>query len=111
MPSQAYHSKKTRNGITRTLNLGKEKINTIGNTILQLDQPTYFSQFLSLSIYLIVTLIPILLLKVSFLASARIGDPEKVSAYECGLDPFDDSRSRFDIKFYLATILFVIFDL
>jgi len=79
--------------------------------MLQLDQPTYFSQFLSLFIYLIVTLIPILLLGVSFLASARTGDPKKVSAYECGLDPFDDSRSRFDIKFYLVTILFVIFDL
>ena len=38
-------------------------------------------------------------------------DPEKVSAYECGFDPFDDARSRFDIRFYLVAILFIIFDL
>jgi len=36
---------------------------------------------------------------------------EKVSAYECGFDPFDDARSRFDIRFYLVSILFIIFDL
>jgi NADH:ubiquinone oxidoreductase subunit 3 (subunit A) len=38
-------------------------------------------------------------------------DPEKVSAYECGFDPFEDARSRFDIRFYLVAILFIIFDL
>lgn len=38
-------------------------------------------------------------------------DSEKVSAYECGFDPFDDARSRFDIRFYLVSILFIIFDL
>jgi len=36
---------------------------------------------------------------------------DKVSAYECGFDPFDDARSRFDIRFYLVAILFIIFDL
>ena len=38
-------------------------------------------------------------------------DTEKLSAYECGFDPFDDSRNSFDIKFYLIAILFVVFDL
>ena len=37
--------------------------------------------------------------------------PEKLSAYECGFDPFDDARGRFDIRFYLVAILFIIFDL
>ena len=68
----------------------------------------YLPIFLS---FLIGTLVAILLLGVSFLASPRREDPEKVSAYECGFDPFDDSRSRFDIKFYLVAILFIIFDL
>ncbi len=36
---------------------------------------------------------------------------EKVSSYECGFQPFDDSRNKFDIKFYLVAILFIIFDL
>ena len=38
-------------------------------------------------------------------------DPEKDSAYECGFEAFDDSRGRFDVRFYLVAILFIIFDL
>ncbi len=38
-------------------------------------------------------------------------DPEKVSTYECGFDPFDDARMKFDVRFYLVAILFIIFDL
>ncbi len=38
-------------------------------------------------------------------------DLEKISPYECGFDPFDDARNRFDIRFYLVSILFIIFDL
>ena len=38
-------------------------------------------------------------------------DKEKESAYECGFAPFDDARSRFDVRFYLVAILFIIFDL
>ena len=37
--------------------------------------------------------------------------PEKLSAYECGFEPFDDARRRFDVRFYLVAILFIIFDL
>ena len=38
-------------------------------------------------------------------------DPEKLSAYECGFEPFSDSRMEFDVRFYLVAILFIIFDL
>jgi len=38
-------------------------------------------------------------------------DPEKNSAYECGFEPFDDARGKFDVRFYLVAILFIIFDL
>lgn len=38
-------------------------------------------------------------------------DPEKLSAYECGFPAFDDARMRFDVRFYLVSILFIIFDL
>jgi len=37
--------------------------------------------------------------------------PEKLTAYECGFEPFDDARRRFDVRFYLVAILFIIFDL
>jgi NADH-quinone oxidoreductase subunit A len=38
-------------------------------------------------------------------------DKEKVSSYECGFNPFSDSRSKFEIRFYIVGILFIIFDL
>ncbi len=38
-------------------------------------------------------------------------DPEKLSAYECGFDAFEDTRMRFDVRYYLVAILFIIFDL
>lgn len=38
-------------------------------------------------------------------------DPEKNSAYECGFNAFDDARMKFDVRFYLVSILFIIFDL
>ena len=41
----------------------------------------------------------------------KIINPEKLSAYECGFEPFEDSRMEFDVRFYLVAILFIIFDL
>jgi NADH-quinone oxidoreductase subunit A len=46
-----------------------------------------------------------------FLIAVRNPDPEKVSAYECGFNAFDDARMKFDVRFYLVSILFIIFDL
>ena len=48
---------------------------------------------------------------VNFLFSPSNPDPEKLSAYECGFEAFDDSRMEFDVRFYLVAILFIIFDL
>ncbi len=39
------------------------------------------------------------------------GDREKLSAYECGFEAFDDARARFDVRYYLVAILFIVFDL
>ena len=69
-------------------------------------------EYLAIFIYfLIATGLAMILLGVSFIAASRKPDPEKISAYECGFDPFDDARSRFDVQFYLVAILFIIFDL
>ena len=48
---------------------------------------------------------------INFLFSPKKPDPEKLSAYECGFEPFNDSRMEFDVRFYLVAILFIIFDL
>ena len=69
-------------------------------------------EYMPILIYLGVSLIlSLLILGLSFVFSVQKADPEKVSAYECGFDPFDDARSRFDVRFYLVAILFIIFDL
>ena len=51
------------------------------------------------------------ILLASFLIARQRPDAEKVSAYECGFEPFQDARGRFDVRFYLVAILFIIFDL
>jgi NADH-quinone oxidoreductase subunit A len=48
---------------------------------------------------------------VPFLIAPRRPDNEKLSAYECGFEPFNDARGQFDVRFYLVAILFIIFDL
>ena len=46
-----------------------------------------------------------------FVMSPRKPDEEKLSAYECGFEPFEDSRNVFDVRYYLVAILFILFDL
>jgi NADH-quinone oxidoreductase subunit A len=55
--------------------------------------------------------IAIVLLAVAFVVAYKQPDPEKLSAYECGFNAFDDARMKFDVRFYLVAILFIIFDL
>lgn len=47
----------------------------------------------------------------ALIVAVRNPDPEKLSAYECGFNAFDDARMKFDVRFYLVAILFIIFDL
>lgn len=47
----------------------------------------------------------------SYILGIKNGDAEKLSVYECGFDPFGDSRQKFEVKFFLVGILFIIFDL
>ncbi len=53
----------------------------------------------------------LVLLIVPFIIAYQKPDPEKLSAYECGFNAFDDARMKFDVRFYLVSILFIIFDL
>lgn len=70
------------------------------------------SSYLPIVIFLgIAMVIGAALLVAPFLVAYRSPDPEKLSAYECGFNAFDDARMKFDIRFYLVSILFIIFDL
>ena len=68
----------------------------------------YLSVFLFFSLSVALSSIIFIL---SFVVSAKADDVEKLSAYECGFNPFEDSRGEFDIRFYIVAILFLIFDL
>src|SRR6058998_1781069 len=59
----------------------------------------------------VASLIGLALLIAPFLVAFQQPDPEKLSAYECGFNAFDDARMKFDVRFYLVAILFIIFDL
>jgi NADH-quinone oxidoreductase subunit A len=65
-----------------------------------------------LIIFIIISfLISSIVFILSFILANQSYDSEKLSAYECGFQPFEDARNKFDIKFYLVAILFIIFDL
>lgn len=51
------------------------------------------------------------IIAIGFLLSPKKPNPEKLSTYECGFEPFDDARFPFDVRYYLVAILFIIFDL
>src|SRR6201988_3334047 len=68
--------------------------------------------YLPLAIFIAVALgIAVVLLITPFVVAYKQPDPEKLSAYECGFNAFDDARMTFDVRFYLVAILFIIFDL
>ena len=68
--------------------------------------------YLPLVIFIAVALgLGLALLIAPFLVAYKNPDPEKLSAYECGFNAFDDARMKFDVRFYLVSILFIIFDL
>ena len=72
----------------------------------------FLNNYLTIIIFLVISLFLSLgFLVLNFAFSPKNPDPEKLSAYECGFEPFNDSRMEFDIRFYLVAILFIIFDL
>jgi NADH-quinone oxidoreductase subunit A len=72
----------------------------------------FLLQYLPIVIFLGIALV----IGIAFLVAAAViapkaPDAEKLSAYECGFNAFDDARMKFDVRFYLVTLLFIIFDL
>ena len=72
----------------------------------------FLKDYLSIILFLVIALgLSMAFVAINYLASPKKPDPEKLSAYECGFEPFQDSRMEFDVRFYLVAILFIIFDL
>jgi NADH-quinone oxidoreductase subunit A len=74
--------------------------------------PELLNDYLPLVIFIaIAAVLSSVLLIVPFVVAYQAPDPEKLSAYECGFNAFDDARMKFDVRFYLVSLLFIIFDL
>ena len=72
----------------------------------------FLKDYFSIILFLVISLsLSVGFILMNFLLSPSKPDPEKLSAYECGFEPFEDSRMEFDVRFYLVAILFIIFDL
>ena len=72
----------------------------------------FLREYLPIIIFLgLAIALGIILILAAVVLAVRNPDPEKVSAYECGFNAFDDARMKFDVRFYLVSILFIIFDL
>jgi NADH:ubiquinone oxidoreductase subunit 3 (subunit A) len=71
-----------------------------------------FLSYVAILKYAFICLLLVLILFfLSFFLTPRLYDEEKISIYECGFSPYGDTRIRFEVKFYLVGILFIIFDL
>ena len=74
--------------------------------------PFFFEDYLPVFVLFVsISFIATLILGASYFFSVQKVDPEKKSLYECGFDSFDDSRIKFNVRYFLVAILFVVFDL
>ena len=76
------------------------------------NQCSYTYVYLSIFVYLcFATFLGILIISLSYLLVTQSPETEKLSTYECGFDPYGDTREQFNIRFYIIAILFVLFDI
>jgi len=74
-------------------------------------QPVLYG-YLPILVFLVIAgVIAVAMIAASFVLARQNPNSEKLSPYECGFEPFADARSKFDVRFYLVSILFIIFDL
>ncbi|MDK2744274.1 MAG: NADH-quinone oxidoreductase subunit A [Nitrospira sp.] len=72
----------------------------------------YLTRFFPVFLFIFVTLVfGVLTLLISYFVQPRYPEPEKLSTYECGSEPFSDARMPFPVRYYIFAMLFVIFDI
>jgi NADH-quinone oxidoreductase subunit A len=82
------------------------------NYFLNFNESLFKFEYLVILIFLIISiLLALIIVGFSYLLSMQNPEPEKLTTYECGFEPYEDSRHKFEIKFYLVAILFIIFDI
>lgn len=77
-----------------------------------MESAAFLSDYLPILVFLVIAAgLSCMMIVASLIVGKQKPDKEKLAAYECGFDAFDDTRGRFDVRFYLVSILFIIFDL
>lgn len=77
-----------------------------------LNESFFYSEILSILIFLtIAVVLAVIIVTLSYILAVQNPETEKLSAYECGFEPYEDARNIFDVRFYIVAILFIIFDI
>lgn len=78
----------------------------------QLHESLFRSEYSSILLFILVAIVlSVVIVSFSYLLAVQNPESEKLSTYECGFEPYEDARHRFDVKFYLVAILFIVFDI
>lgn len=81
-------------------------------TFFNIEESLFKIEYLPIFIYLIIAIIlSVIIVTLSYLLVIQNPETEKLSTYECGFEPYEDARHKFDVKFYLVAILFIVFDI
>nr|YP_009495548.1 NADH dehydrogenase subunit 3 [Psammoneis japonica]AWQ64278.1 NADH dehydrogenase subunit 3 [Psammoneis japonica] len=79
---------------------------------LNLNESLFKNEYLSILLFFLIAIIlSIIIVALSYLLVIQNPESEKLSTYECGFEPYEDARHKFDVKFYLIAILFIVFDI
>ena len=85
---------------------------TINNFFFNQDVSLMKFEYFSILLYLLLAIVlSFIIVFASYLLVYQAPELEKMSAYECGFEPYEDARNKFDVKFYLIAMLFIVFDI
>lgn len=81
------------------------------NFFFNLNNSLLHSEYVAILIFLIIAIvISLVIVTFSYILAVQNPETEKLSSYECGFEPYEDARTRFEVKYYLIAILFIVFD-
>lgn len=82
------------------------------HVLFELHKPLLIEEYFQIKLYIAFAIVlAVLIITASYLLVTQKPEPEKLSTYECGFEPYEDARNQFDVQFYVVAILFVLFDI
>ena len=78
----------------------------------QVNESLFKTEYSSVLLFLLIAIVlSIVIVFFSYVLAVQNPESEKLSTYECGFEPYEDARHKFDVRFYLVAILFIVFDI